>query len=76
MDLGMTAMERALELAESGSFVTTGEIRSTVIREGYGAMPGNLLMMKSLRQAMLAASRAVECVRQDTSPPRSVDSDG
>ena len=58
MDLGKTAMERALELARSGKFDNTAAIRRTIIREGYGDIPANLQLIKLLRETIPIATRS------------------
>jgi hypothetical protein len=52
MDLGKTAMERALELARSGEFDSTATIRRTIIREGYGDIPKLQSLLNALREAI------------------------
>jgi hypothetical protein len=52
MDLGKTAMERALELARSGEFDSTASIRRTIIREGYGDIPKLQSLLNALREAI------------------------
>ena len=56
MDLGKTAMERALELARSGKFDSTAAIRRTIIREGYGDVPRLQSLLNALREAIQVAT--------------------
>ena len=56
MDLGKTAMGRALELARSGKFDSTAAIRRTIIREGYGDIPRLQSLLNALREAIRVAT--------------------
>ena len=57
MDAHKTTLERAFELAKSGRYATSGEIKQVLNREGYAAsqITGPMLM-RQLRE-ILAASR-------------------
>jgi hypothetical protein len=59
MDTSKTALERAFELAQSGSYTKADDIRRQLTREGYSTaqMTGNTLL-RQLRGVMKASQDA------------------
>ena len=61
MDANKTALERAFELAKSGRYATSGDIKQVLNREGYAVsqITGPMLM-RQLRKILVASREASE----------------